>query len=192
MSWLTRRFHLIHTHCGERMAISPIVQPKDIAGRSSQKSKSAGQMIRGRHCHALHKLEPGAAWVQCHPSQSELRNGSNRNRIGKDQLTYKRRGRHSLEPPFPYGKSVIASSALLLASMLALALLSDPQTGQIRTPYLAWLTVAALPIAIGVAFFAECRWRSKHFLSGGERAHREPRILSRKRSPKKDCISVKC
>jgi len=105
---------------------------------------------------------------------------------------YKRQSRHSLEPPFPYGKSVVASSALLLASMLLLALISDPQSGQIRTPYLAWLTVAVLPIAIGVAFFAECRWRSKHPLGGGERDHREPRVLWRKRRSRKDSISVKC
>jgi hypothetical protein len=117
---------------------------------------------------------------------------ANRNRTRKDQSVYKRRVRHFLEPDFPYGRSVIASSALLLASMLVLGLLSDPQSGQVRTPYLAWLTVAALPIAIGVVFFAEFRWRNKHTLGGGERAHREPRILSRKRRARKDSLSAKC
>ena len=104
---------------------------------------------------------------------------------------YKRQSRHSLEPPFPYGKSVVASSALLLASMLVLALISDPQSGKIRTPYLAWLTVAALPIAIGGVFFAEFRWRNKHPVGGGGRGPRAPRILARKRHARKDS-SVKC
>src|SRR5215471_14328181 len=104
---------------------------------------------------------------------------------------YKRQGRHSLEPVFPYGKSVIASSALLLASMLVLALISDPQSGQIRTPYLAWLTVAALLIAIGVVFFAEFRWRNRHPFGGSGRGPRAPRILTRKRHARKDS-SVKC
>ena len=105
---------------------------------------------------------------------------------------YKRRGRHFLEPDFPYGKSVIASSALLLASMLVLALLSDPQSGQIRTPYLAWLIVAALPIAIGAVFFAESRWLNRRFLTGNERGNREPRIPTRKRRARKDNVSAKC
>jgi hypothetical protein len=103
---------------------------------------------------------------------------------------YKRQGRHSLEPSFPYGKSVIVSSALLLASMLVLAIISDPQSGQIRTPYLAWLTVAALPIAIGVVFFAEFRWRNKHPF-GGSRRRRAPRILTRKCHARKDSF-IKC
>ena len=114
------------------------------------------------------------------------------NRAGKDQLMYERRGRHSLEQSFPYGKSVIVSSALLLASMLVLALISDPHSGQIRTPYLAWLTVVVLPIAIGVVFFAEFRWRSKHPLGDGEREDRDPRILSRRRRARKDSMAVKC
>ena len=105
---------------------------------------------------------------------------------------YKRQSRHSLEPPFPYGKSLVASSALLLASMLVLALISDPQSGQIRTPYLAWLTVAALPIAIGVVFFAEFRWRNKYPLAGSARAPGAARILRRKRHARKDSLSVKC
>jgi len=104
---------------------------------------------------------------------------------------YKRQSRHSLERPLPYGKSVVASSALVLASMLVLALISDPQSGQIRTPYLAWLTVAALPIAVGVVFFAEFRWRNKHPLDGSGREPRAPRILTRKRHARKDS-SVKC
>ena len=104
---------------------------------------------------------------------------------------YKRRGRHSIEPSFPFWKSLIASSAWLLASMLTLALLSDPQSGQIRTPYLAWLTVAALPIAIVFMFFAESRWLSRRFLAGNGRGIRD-RILVRKRRPRKDGQPAKC
>jgi hypothetical protein len=74
---------------------------------------------------------------------------------------YKRRVRRSAEPDFPYGKSVIGASGLIVAFMLVLSLIADPGSGEIKSPALACLALAALPVAIITVFYAEFRVRNR-------------------------------
>jgi len=62
---------------------------------------------------------------------------------------------------FPYGKSVVGSCGLIVAVMLALGAMSDPVSGVIRTPALAWLALIVLPAAIAGAFYGESRLRRR-------------------------------
>jgi hypothetical protein len=92
---------------------------------------------------------------------------------------YKRRGRQSAESNFPYGKSVIGSSGLVLASMLVLAVLADPSSGEIRSPALAWFMLAGVPAAIAALFYGEFRLRNKRTRIGP----RQPKQASRIKRP---------
>ena len=95
----------------------------------------------------------------------------------------KRRIRRSADPSFPYGKSVIASGGLIVAFMLVLFLVADPRSGEIRSPTLAYLVLAALSVVIAIVFCVEFRLRNKRTPTGP----RQPNPVSRvKRSGKEE------
>jgi hypothetical protein len=73
----------------------------------------------------------------------------------------KRRIRRSIEPTFPYGKSVVISCGLLVVIMLVLAALADPKSGDIRRPILAWSILGALPVGIAGIVYVESKLRTK-------------------------------
>jgi hypothetical protein len=73
----------------------------------------------------------------------------------------KRRIRRSIEPTFPYGKSVVISCGLLVVIMLVLAALADPTSGDIQPPILAWSILGVLPVGIAGVVYVESKLRSK-------------------------------
>src|SRR5260370_13550116 len=102
----------------------------------------------------------------------------------------KRRIRRSIEPNFPYGKSVVASSGLIVAFMLVLALLADPRSGEITSPVLAYSALGVLPLAIVAVFYTEFRFRNKRHRTGMWRPNREAESSSR--TLKKTSVSSRC
>jgi hypothetical protein len=58
---------------------------------------------------------------------------------------------------FPYGRSVIGACGLVVSAMLLLALLADLRSGEIRSPALAWMALAGLPVLIAAVFYIEHR-----------------------------------
>jgi hypothetical protein len=73
----------------------------------------------------------------------------------------KRRIRRSIEPTFPYGKSVVISCGLLVAIMLVLAAFADPVSGDIQPPILAFSMLGGLPLGIVGVFYVESKLRKK-------------------------------
>ncbi|HEY1948781.1 MAG TPA: hypothetical protein VGG97_17365 [Bryobacteraceae bacterium] len=73
----------------------------------------------------------------------------------------KRRIRRPAEPSFPYAKSIVISWGLIVATMLAAAAFSDPKSGDIKHPALAWSMIAGLPIAIPAVFFMEFKRKNR-------------------------------
>jgi hypothetical protein len=63
---------------------------------------------------------------------------------------------------FPYEKSAIASGALIVAFLLFLAMLAEPQSGRIRDQRAVWVAMIALPFAIAAVFYVEHRLRNRH------------------------------
>jgi cobalt-zinc-cadmium efflux system outer membrane protein len=78
-----------------------------------------------------------------------------------DILRSKKRIGQSTGPGFPFGKSIVASFALVIACMLILAWLADPRSGEIPSSKLGWTIVAGLPAAIAVVFYLEFRLANK-------------------------------
>jgi cobalt-zinc-cadmium efflux system outer membrane protein len=76
-------------------------------------------------------------------------------------LKSKKRIHRSDNLAFPYAKSVVASCGLVVAFILALAMLADPQSGDFRAPGLAALLLASLPTTIVAVIYLEFRWRNK-------------------------------
>jgi membrane associated rhomboid family serine protease len=79
----------------------------------------------------------------------------------------------------PYEKSAIASGALIVAFLLFLGTLAEPQTGRIRDQIAAWLAIFGLPFAIAAVFYVEYSFRNR-------------RIDSPRRSSSKSNLSAKC
>jgi hypothetical protein len=98
------------------------------------------------------------------------------------------RSRPSVEPDLLYKRPVLVSMVLVIVVMLVFSLLADPKSGQLRPAYLAWLTLAAFPFAIGAVFYGELllrkRWR--------RRQRREKRMTPRRRRAPEGSMSVKC
>ena len=92
---------------------------------------------------------------------------------------YARRARQSREAVFPYQKSLLVSSALIVALVLILGTLADPRSGQIRAPYWAWLALAVFPASVAAVFSIEYRMRNKRG------------VTCKRRSPESN-LSAKC
>lgn len=74
----------------------------------------------------------------------------------------KSRIRRSVRPSFPFGKSVVVSSGLIVAFMLFLAVLADPRSGEIKSPALAYSALGVTVLAIVAAFYTEFRFHRKY------------------------------
>jgi hypothetical protein len=81
--------------------------------------------------------------------------------------------------PLPYERSAIVSGVLLVAFLLLLGALAEPQTGRIQNQVAAWLAIFALPFTIAAVFYVEYRFRNR-------------RTTSPRRSPSKSNLSAKC
>lgn len=90
--------------------------------------------------------------------------------------------RRSVEPKFPYAKSVAASCGLVVGTMFLFIVLSDPASGEIRAPGLAWLTIAGLPVIIAAVFYTEFWLRNKRALTSSRPASRGTRVKPRRRA----------
>jgi hypothetical protein len=73
----------------------------------------------------------------------------------------KRRIRRTGEPSFPYAKSILISWGLLVTTMLITAALSDPKSGEIEHPAIAWPMLAGLPVVILAVFFIEFKQKNR-------------------------------
>jgi hypothetical protein len=91
----------------------------------------------------------------------------------------KRHGWRTERFTLPYEKSAIVSGALIVASLLLLGTLAEPQTGRIENQIAAWLAIFGLPFAIAAVFYGEYRLRNK-------------RTPSPRRSSSKSNLSAKC
>jgi hypothetical protein len=61
----------------------------------------------------------------------------------------------------PYEKSAAASSALIVAFVLLLGTLAEPESGLIHDQRTAWLALAGLPFAIAAIFCVEYKVRNR-------------------------------
>ena len=98
---------------------------------------------------------------------------------GRRVFMPKRHGWRTERFTLPYEKSAIASGALIVAFLLFLGTLAEPQTGRIQDQLAAWVAISGLPFAIAAVFYVEYRFRIR-------------RTDSPRRSSSKNNLSAKC
>jgi hypothetical protein len=74
----------------------------------------------------------------------------------------KRHGWRKQSFTLPYEKSAIASAVLIVAFLLFLGTLAEPQTGRIFHQQAAWFAILGLPLAIAAVVYVEYRSRNRH------------------------------
>jgi hypothetical protein len=74
--------------------------------------------------------------------------------------------------------------------MLALAMFTDPKSGEIR-PTVAWLLLTGLPVAIATVFYAEYKSRGKRWLGKSQQTNHRNQIKQQNQY-KKNSASSEC
>jgi hypothetical protein len=78
-------------------------------------------------------------------------------------------------PSLPYWRSIFASSVLLLALMLSFEAVSDPRSGELKSPAVVAPVFGLFVLAEAAVFYAEFRLRRRHPPS----AHRTRRMFDK-------------
>lgn len=81
------------------------------------------------------------------------------------------RHRHTVLPSPPYWRSILASSVLLLSLMFSFEVLSDPRSGELKSPGVLAPALALFVLAVTAVFYAEFRLRRRRATSA-MRTHR--------------------
>jgi hypothetical protein len=82
------------------------------------------------------------------------------------------RNRQTALPSLPYWRSILASSVLVLSMMFLFEALSDPRSGEVRSPGVVAPVFGLFVLAEAAVFYAEFRLRRKRPPSG-VRTHRK-------------------